>query len=213
MKLFIYLLFISQISLAQESRIFMFLNTRKDKPELPKEELDKIMNGHMANIQKMAKEGHLLAAGPFEGGGGIFIFKATSNEEVMEWLKGDPGVQANRWKLEMFHYTPRYGSVCAVKEPYEMTFYSFIRFVPEIGKAEIADAPALLKQHDDYVKKLLQNTSVITEAIFGDLEGGILVTKEMMNKELIESDPAVKAGVLRVEFKKLYIAKGSFCEQ
>lgn len=206
-------LLLTQISFAQDAHIFMFLNSRKDKAELPKEELDKIMSGHMANIEKMAKDGNLLVAGPFEGGGGIFIFKASSNEQVMEWLKGDPGVQANRWRLEMYPYKSRTGSVCTVKEPYEMVMYSFVRFIPSIGKAEAENAPALLKQHDDYMKKLAQSPESITEATFGGMDGGIYITKGEVSKSSIEADPAVMTGVLTVEYKKLYIAKGSFCEK
>jgi Uncharacterized protein conserved in bacteria len=198
---------------AQESRIFMFLNTRKDKAELPKEDVDKLMSGHMANIEKMAKEGKLIAAGPFEGGGGIFIFNATSNDEVTEWLKGDPAVQANRWRLEMFPYTSRVGSVCKVSEPYEMTFYTFLRYTPEIGKAEIEQAPELFKQHDTYLKKTDPSATLITEGIFGPLDGGILVFKGEVNKAWVEADPAVRAGILMVDYKKLYIAKGAFCEK
>ncbi len=213
MKLLVTLLLLAQISLAQDSRIFMFLNKRTDKAELPKEELDRIMSGHMANIEKMAKEGKLIAAGPFEGGGGIFIFNAKTNDEVMEWLKGDPGVQANRWRLEMFPYTPRAGSVCKVSEPYEMVNYSFVRYTSEVGKAEIEQAPQLFKQHDDYLKKIDPSMTLITEGIFGKLDGGILIVKGDVKKDWIENDPAVRAGVLLVDYKKLYIAKGAFCEK
>ncbi|MBX2961191.1 MAG: hypothetical protein KF687_01690 [Cyclobacteriaceae bacterium] len=56
-------------SSAQSSRYtFVFLNTRTDKAELPKEEVDKLMQGHMANITRLASEGKLIAAGPFDGG-------------------------------------------------------------------------------------------------------------------------------------------------
>ncbi len=53
---------------------FVFLNKKADAVQLPKEEGEKLMAGHMANIERLAKEGKLIVAGPFEGGGGIFIF-------------------------------------------------------------------------------------------------------------------------------------------
>ena len=71
------LLIICATSFAQNKFTFVFLNNKADKAVLSKEEVDKIMEGHMANINKMAKEGKLIAAGPFEGGGGIFIFNST----------------------------------------------------------------------------------------------------------------------------------------
>ena len=89
------------------SFIFVFLHARPDNPELPKAELDQLMQGHLANIERLASEGKLLVAGPFEGGGGIFIFNSTSTGEVTAWLSTDPGVQARRWRIELFPYIPR----------------------------------------------------------------------------------------------------------
>ena len=54
---------------------------------------------------------------------------------------------------------------------------------------------------------------MIEEGTFGLQEGGILVMKGDLRKELIEQDPAVQTGFLDLEIKKLYIAKGSFCEK
>lgn len=211
-RLLIVALLISHISHAQDSRIFMFLNNRSDKPELPKEEVDRIMKGHMENINKMAAEGKLVAAGPFEGGGGIFIFNAKSSEEVMEWVKPDPGIQANRWRVETLPFTSRTGSICKVSEPYQMVMYSFVRFSPSPNRTETENVNKLLQAHDEHMKKIAQMEGTVTEATFGS-GGSIYVSKNEIDKTLFESDPAVKAGALQVEFKKLYIAKGSFCEK
>jgi uncharacterized protein YciI len=194
------------------SYVFVFLHTRADLPELPKTEVDKLMEGHMANINKMAKENKLLAAGPFEGGGGIFIFNTTTLADVTEWLKADPGIQANRWRLEMLTYTPRIGGVCKASEPYEMLMYSFVRFVPNIAKFNVQDAPELFGKHDRYVKDLMKDGNTIAEGTFGDTEGGIWIVKGDLNKEAVEKDPAVREGLLELDIKKLYTAKGAFCE-
>ena len=209
-----FLLSISILTSAQTNEFtFVFLNHKADKAVLPKEEVDKIMEGHMANINKMAKEGKLIAAGPFEGGGGIFIFKSTSVEEVRVWISEDPGIKAKRWNIEILPFTIRAGSVCAVGEPYEMTTYHFVRYNPNLSKFTIGDAPITFKKHDDYLKKIEQSGNVIAEGIFGDREGGILIMKGDLQKEVIEFDPAVQEGLLELDFKQLYIAKGSFCEK
>jgi uncharacterized protein YciI len=209
-----FLLSVNAFSFAQSNKfIFVFLNHKADKAELSKEEVDKIMEGHMANINKMAQEGKLIAAGPFEGGGGIFIFKSTSVEEVKEWISEDPGIKAKRWNIEVLPFTIRTGSVCAVKEPYEMTMYNFIRYNTNLTKFTIGDAHLTFKKHDDYLKKIEQSGNVIAEGIFGDREGGILIMKGDLQKEVIEFDPAVQEGLLELDFKQLYIAKGSFCEK
>lgn len=206
------LILIHTNSFAQDTYRFMFLNSRKDKAELPKEDLDRIMKGHMENIERMAKEGKLIAAGPFDGGGGIFIFKAKTDEEVMEWVKNDPGIQANRWKLELFPYAPRTGGVCSVGEPYQMVHYHFVRFIPVIEKIGNKKSQSLIKKHDAYMKKIAMSSATVTEATFGQTAGSIFISKEEINTAAIEADPAVVAGVLQVEYKKLFIAKGAFCE-
>jgi uncharacterized protein YciI len=193
--------------------VFVFLNNKPDKAELPKEEVDKIMQGHMANIQRLAKEEKLIAAGPFEGGGGIFIFRSGSKKEVEGWLDTDPGIKAKRWNIEIFDYQPQRGSVCAAGEPIEMTFYHFIRFGLINTKYTLPTLAAEQKIHEQYLKSLATSLDVIQEGTFGPDEGGILVIRGDLNKESIEQDPAVQKGFLEFEIKKLYIAKGAFCEK
>src|SRR5687768_2101005 len=89
----------------RQTYTFVFLHKKDSAEVLPKEQVTKIMEGHMANIDRLAKEGKLLVAGPFDGGGGIFILKTTSVSEAKEWLSTDPGVQANRWNVEILPYT------------------------------------------------------------------------------------------------------------
>ena len=196
-----------------KSYTFVFLNKKPDAEKLTKEQSEKIMEGHMANINRLAKEGKLLAAGPFDGGGGIFIFNTSSIEETKSWLDTDPGVQARRWNVEVHPYTPRTGSVCPVSEPYEMVSYSFIRFTAEVSKFTASTYPQIIKKHDDYLKQLNVTGNVITEGIFGLNDGGILVMKGDVKREVFETDPGVQEGLLNLEIKKLYIAKGSFCEK
>jgi uncharacterized protein YciI len=211
--IFSLLLITSTMSFAQSNKFtFVFLNHKTDKAELSEAEVDKIMEGHMANINKMAKDGKLLAAGPFEGGGGIFIFKSTSVEEVKDWLSEDPGIKAKRWNIEVLPFIIRSGSVCAVKEPYEMTMYNFVRYNPNLSKFTIGDAPLTFKKHDEYLKKIEPSGNIIAEGIFGDRDGGILIMKGDLQKEVIEFDPAVQEGLMELDFKQLYIARGSFCE-
>jgi uncharacterized protein YciI len=202
--------FYSLNAFSQSSFTFVFLHKKTDAVPMPKEELDKVMQGHMDNIGRLAKEGKLVAAGPFEGGGGIFIFKSNSIPEVKEWLATDPGVKAERWNVEILPYTPRIGSVCLVGEPYQMTMYNFIHYK---SKKENPNASKDFKSHDKYLKKIIAQNKIITEGVFGEGNGGILVTEGEVTKELIEKDPAIISGFLEVQFKKLWIAKGTFCEK
>ncbi|HKZ36357.1 MAG TPA: hypothetical protein VJ184_01810, partial [Chryseolinea sp.] len=159
----------------------------------------------------LASENKLKVAGPFEGGGGIFILNTTSVDEATQWLSTDPGIQAKRWNIEILPYTPQLGSVCSAKEPYEMVMYHFIRF-QVIPKAEIKNAGALLQEHARYIKKLQSGDNVITSGAF-EPNGDVLILKGDLHEELTDSDPGVRAGMLSVDVKKLWIAKGSFCEK
>lgn len=208
------ILLLAVLTCSAQDFTFVFLNKKSDKKELPADEVKKIMEGHMANINRLAQEGKLIAAGPFDGGGGIFIFNSTSVDETKEWLSTDPGVQANRWNIELLPYHPRTGSVCKVGEPYEMVNYTFVRFTAQITKSTTGNYPDILKRHDDYIKEQFSKTgNVITEGIFGDYDGGILIVKGDLQKEIIEGDPGVQEALLQFDIKKLYIAKGSFCEK
>lgn len=204
---------IPHLSQAQEKLYsIVFLNKNADAPKITKEESATLMQGHLDNINRLAKEGKLLAAGPFEGGGGLFILNTTSEEEAKAWLATDPGIVADRWKIEIHPYQPRYGSVCAVKEPYEMTNYTFIRYDAIVSKVTAGNFPEIIMQHDQYMKQLKNTGNVVTEAVFNERDGGILVMKGELQPEVIENDPGIREGLIQHEIKKLYIAKGSFCE-
>ncbi len=191
---------------------FVILNKKLDAAQLPKEEIDKIMEGHMANINRLAQEKKLIAAGPFDGGGGIFILNTTSIDQARSWLSTDPGVKANRWDVEVFSYTPRIGAACLVNEPYEMVTYQFIRYKPDVSKA-IGNNVESFNKHDAYLKELAQQGNIVAEGYFGEQQGGILIMKSELPKETIEDDPAVEEGLLELDLKKLWIAKGAFCEK
>jgi uncharacterized protein YciI len=199
--------------LAQEKDLlFVFLNKRTDLPEMPKEQVDKLMEGHLANIEKLAKEGKLVVAGPFDGGGGIFVLKTKSVEEARQWLSTDPGVQAKRWNVEYLPVAFRIGGACPVGEKYEMTSYHFIRYGLNLTKFNVQDSPNTLRRHEQYMKQLAQTGNVIAEASFGDREGAILIMKGDLDERVVEASPAVQEQLFEVEIKNLWVAKGSFCE-
>jgi uncharacterized protein YciI len=197
---------------AQNQYSLVFLNKKIDAEHLPKEQVDKLMEGHMNNMKLLAKEGKLLAAGPFEGGGGIFVMNTKSVNEAKSWISNDPGVQANRWNVEVIPFTPRHGKICIAPEPYEMVNYSFIRFDAVVSKFTASTFPEIIRKHNTYLNELERTGNVIMEGIFGENDGGVLVMKGDIKPEVFESDPGVQEGLIDLTIKKLFIAKGSFCE-
>lgn len=200
--------------LAQDKQYtIVFLHKRTDLTPLTKEESSRLMEGHMGNINLLAKEGKLLAAGPFEGGGGLFIMNSTSKEEIKKWLQPDPGIKAERWHVEMLPYMPRFRSVCPVKEPYTMVSYTFIRYDAIVSKFTAGSYPEIMKRHNEYLAQLIKTGNVITEAIFNEKDGGILIMQGDVQSDVLQMDPAVQEGLIDLQVKKLFIAKGSFCEE
>jgi uncharacterized protein YciI len=198
---------------AQNPYTIVFLHKKADAEKISDDDRKKIMDGHMANINRLAEEGKLVAAGPFDGGGGLFVMKTSSVAEAQSWVDTDPGVKAKRWNVEILPFTPRQGGICKVSEPYEMTSYSFVRFNVVVSKFNATDFPQIVKKHDDYLKELGKTGNIIGEGIFSERDGGIVIMKGDVQKEVFENDPGVKEGLVEMEIKKLYIAKGSFCEK
>jgi uncharacterized protein YciI len=83
---------------------FCLLTKGPNHGSLPKEELQKIQAGHMANISRLAAAGKILVAGPFADDGdwrGLFILKCDSLAEAQALVATDPAVSAGRLKAEI----------------------------------------------------------------------------------------------------------------
>lgn len=66
--------------------------------------INEIQRGHIANIERLAKMGKILVAGPFgddTNWRGIFIFDCKTQEEVEALLKTDPAIAAGRLAYEI----------------------------------------------------------------------------------------------------------------
>jgi uncharacterized protein YciI len=82
-----------------DSFIVVLLVRAKNAPEMPKEELEKLQESHLANIRRLHGEGKLLKAGPFEDYSnrdvrGMFIPNTASVDQAREWVGTDPAVKA-----------------------------------------------------------------------------------------------------------------------
>jgi uncharacterized protein YciI len=79
-----------------------------------REEAQKLQAAHMANINRMAAEGKLVLAGPFEDDGpirGIYIFDVPTVAEAEALTRSDPAIQAGSLVMELH---PWYGSAAVM---------------------------------------------------------------------------------------------------
>jgi uncharacterized protein YciI len=70
-------------------------------------ESTKVSQGHMANIERLTKEGRMVVAGPFDEQSGeralagILILRAATMEEAKTLTESDPAVKAGRFVYEI----------------------------------------------------------------------------------------------------------------
>ena len=209
-------LFLANLSQAQSNNLFfVFLNTNPDKEQLGVEKAEQLQAAHLQNIDRLAKEGIIRAAGPFEGGGGFLILNTKDEESANTILQTDPAIKANRFNLEIFPLMLANNDLCGAKEPYEMITYQFVRTIfnldyfgdLDIWFAENRVFMADLNNHNDFV---------IAQGNFNNYNDGFLildVEDARKAENIIKKHPAVKEGQINYEIKSLYIAKGTFCKR
>ncbi|MBL8060661.1 MAG: hypothetical protein JNK63_08120 [Chthonomonas sp.] len=84
---------------------FSLLYAPADRPNNP-EGREQRQTEHMANINKMYNDGHLVAAGPFDAAHryrGLFVFRGTDRAAIDRMTKPDPLLGGGY--LKMIHYT------------------------------------------------------------------------------------------------------------
>ncbi|SDE63876.1 YCII-related domain-containing protein [Mucilaginibacter pineti] len=89
--------------------VLVMLKTGKTK--VSKVRGDSLFQGHMANIDKLAAAGQLVAAGPLAKNTrryeGIFILNVKTTDEAIKLLKTDPAIRAGLLETECYSW---YGS-------------------------------------------------------------------------------------------------------
>jgi uncharacterized protein YciI len=187
-------------------------------------EIQKIQEGHMANINKMARAGKLFAAGPILDGGdmrGIFIFRAASIDEAKALAAEDPAIKAERLKLEIL---PWFGSkgigVKAMEEfrkdpdmKWTMKKYhlAILKRGPQTTQPS-AETQKIQLEHLWNIRRMTDEGKMLAAGPFmkdGGLRGIFVFNTESAEdaKAWAEADPAVKAGWLIVEIHPWLVAK------
>lgn len=96
--------------LGMKTYVLVILKTGPAKIE-DKQLRDSLFRGHFANMDRLAGEGKLVAAGPFEDNEshyrGLFLFDVRSVDEAEELVRGDPTVTSGIFTTELYLW---YGS-------------------------------------------------------------------------------------------------------
>jgi uncharacterized protein len=88
------------------------------RSDLPKDEQERLFQGHMANIKRLTAEGKLIVAGPLAANAqnyrGIFVFNIAKRDDAVALLKTDPAVAAGVFAYEIYGW---YGSAAVMEIP------------------------------------------------------------------------------------------------
>jgi uncharacterized protein YciI len=77
--------------------VFVVLKTGPKDTEIKGKDRDEIFKGHFANINRLAEEGKLTVAGPFdgvEGWRGMFIFNVSTVDDAKTLTATDPVIKS-----------------------------------------------------------------------------------------------------------------------
>ncbi len=188
-------------------------------------EIQKIQEGHMANINKMAKAGKLRAAGPMGDDGeirGVFIFKAASLGEARSLAAEDPAIKAGRLTLELHDWLGPKNIGVKVQEElktnanpkYTMTKY-YLTLLRRGQKSTDFSSPEnqkLITDHISNAKRMMAARTFMAAGPFdekGDLRGIFVIAAGSLEeaRTIADADPAVKAGLLTAEIHPWYVAQ------
>ena len=94
---------------------FVLLKRGPRASEFSDEELDRLQEQHLAHLDAMKEQGHLLVAGPFsdqpdETLRGFCLYR-TSVEETRRLAESDPSVQAGRMAVDVMGWWTKRGSL------------------------------------------------------------------------------------------------------
>jgi uncharacterized protein YciI len=198
----------------------VLLKRPANAPQLSKEAGEKLQQEHLANIRKLHQEHKLLMAGPFLDDTtlrGIFLLQAESLAQAQEWTRSDPAVQAG-W-LEPEVHGPWRIDGDAIHDPGDdpqtMQEYTLVLMLQgENWEPGSARFEAVMKQHSGFIKEIKAQGKVAVGGPFpfsdsSKLKGvAIYPMGAAETGKLLESDPNVKAGLLKLEMHRWITAKG-----
>lgn len=95
---------------------FVLLRRGPRADEYSEEELADLQRGHLAFLDSMREQGHLLLAGPFDGQEdetkrGFAIYRTDVDETKRLIAEGDPSVRAGRMSVEVMTWLTKKGAL------------------------------------------------------------------------------------------------------
>lgn len=196
----------------------VFLRPDPARKPLAKEDGERIQAAHMANIHKMADDGVLVTAGPFDDEpitiSGIFVFTVDSLETAKAIAARDPTVVEHRNTVDIHAWEgpPGVGAEYSrlhkldpkTPDNFEVHALCMVYRGAAWDRQGRAREP-LLAEHERYIEQLRTDGKLGAAGAIGAPDDllALVIFKPIPYEDaqrLLDADPAVKAGVLRIEY-------------
>ncbi len=219
LPLYLCLLAVACVGQEHDRYIFGFLRAHPERAELPAAEAAAIQKAHLAHLEKMARDGYLVGAGPLGGSSdlrGILIFRGITLDRAREAASQDPAVINKRLRVHVEEWRAARGigetlarNMQDAGFQMKMARYGFL--VTWLTPQAPPDWRARLGGH---IAWLEANAARI--AAGGPFAGsseflGVAIFRSTDLEEagrLAAADPFVKAGWARPELLTLMVAEG-----
>jgi uncharacterized protein YciI len=196
----------------------VFLRPDPARTPLSKADGERIMTAHMANIRKMADDGIMVSAGPFDDTPttieGVFVFKTDSLSSAQAVAAQDPTVLEHRNTVDVHAWEGPPGIGAEYfwlhqrdpKTPDNMQMHPFcMLYRGDEWEAQSHNREVLLAAHERYIEQLREQgkLSAAGKVAPPDALLDLVVFRPIPLEDaqrLLGDDPAIRAGVIRAEY-------------
>jgi uncharacterized protein YciI len=178
-----------------------------------------VLDEHRAAVEKLIKEGRLAISGEVFGEGDlreIMVIKTESLEEARQAALSLPAVRAGVLKVEVLSWFAARNYITPPQMPLTPAKYVFGLLVrgPKWTAAETEETKKLQEGHMANINRLAEAGKLVLAGPFFDSgeRRGVFIFKVDTLEEaqaLTETDPAVKAGRLKIELHRWTVPRGT----
>jgi uncharacterized protein YciI len=179
----------------------------------------RLQQQHVAYLDELATAGHSLIMGPFTDGGrieGLVVLGAGSLEEATALMEADPAIKAQHVAIEIHPWWVAKDTFRRTAPPprFVTYYFAFLLRGPEWTPDQTPERERLQEAHLANIHRLAEAGKLVVAGPFSDdgtLRGVFVFKTETLDeaKALADSDPAVQARRLALEFHPWLVPAGA----
>ncbi|MEM9390754.1 MAG: hypothetical protein AAGA02_09790 [Bacteroidota bacterium] len=120
------------------------------------------------------------------------------------------GLRAS-FNSEIVYWNQRRGEACTLEHSKKEDQLTFIKYNSHITKFNVQNAPELFRFHDQHIKEISKVGPILLEGFFDNDDGGFMLMRGTVDKEVIWTDPAVVNGIIEPEVYLANVTIGKGC--